>query len=361
MKYKPDIHKAMENTKKWWHRENIGRCAITVTAPKKQTAALKKPAMPKNAHDKWTDFEYIKSNVDYNLQRTFFGGEAMPVWSCGYPGHDSIPAFLGCDVLLDEETGWWKPIIGDGELNSYDIESLVIDSSNKWWRHSQKYHAFANECSDKNSMPSVPAMGGTGDTLAALRGTERLLFDLVEQPETVKKFEEHLMTQWIAVYSHYYEMHKAQNFGGSCNFFRCWAPGTFYIPSNDFSYMISTDMYERIFLDGLTRQIDFLDFSIYHVDGVEAFRHVDLLCGIKKLNALQILPGAGKPSPLYYMDILKKVQGCGKNLHISIPPHEVKTALDNLSSKGLMIDTFCENEEDARDLIDCAVKWSKFY
>jgi hypothetical protein len=73
------------------------------------------------------------------------------------------------------------------------------------------------------------------------------------------------------------------------------------------------------------------------VDGVGAFKHVDALCRLPGLHALHILPEEGKPSPLYYMDVLKKVQKAGKNLHINIPAHEVAAALGNLSAKGLYI------------------------
>ena len=105
-----------------------------------------------------------------------------------------------------------------------------------------------------------------------------------------------------------------------------------------------------------------IDYSLYHVDGVEAFRHVDLLCELDRLNGLQILPGAGKPSPLYYMDVLKKVQDHGKNLHIRFPAKELPEALENLSSKGLFIwITDCHSEEEADALIKYCEKNSRFY
>ena len=63
------------------------------------------------------------------------------------------------------------------------------------------------------------------------------------------------------------------------------------------------------------------------------------------------MPGAGKPSPLAYPDILYKVQRAGKNLHILISPEEVKTAPDMLSSRGLMIWTNANNREEAEDII----------
>jgi hypothetical protein len=59
------------------------------------------------------------------------------------------------------------------------------------------------------------------------------------------------------------------------------------------------------------------------------------------------------------MDILKKVQSKGKNLWISLQPSEIETALENLSARGLYIDTYCASEDEARELIKNCEKWSR--
>jgi hypothetical protein len=52
------------------------------------------------------------------------------------------------------------------------------------------------------------------------------------------------------------------------------------------------------------------------------------------------------------------VQRVGRNLHISIPPEEVETALAELSARGLFISTWCASETEARRLLDNAERWS---
>jgi hypothetical protein len=59
------------------------------------------------------------------------------------------------------------------------------------------------------------------------------------------------------------------------------------------------------------------------------------------------------------MDVLKKIQRAGKNLQIILPAEEVETALENLSSKGLLIVTRCKTEADARELLRKAGKLSR--
>ena len=357
--FKPDIIETLERYKMWWNREDFGRCAISIRAWK--GGGSEKPELPARVGDRWLDFDYLKAAAEYRLSNTEHIAEALPIWDGGYPGHDGMCAFLGCDIEFGPETAWVSPIIEEGELNEHDPNGLMYDFTNKWWLHSLKYHAFENECAAGKSIPAVAAMGATGDTLAALRTSNKLLYDVLDQPEAVKLFEARLMTLFIELYERYFQTHLPLSFGGSVNWMGLWAPGRFYIPQNDFSYMISPAMFKDLFLEPLIRQIEYLDYSIFHVDGIGVFNHVDMLCSIDKLNALQILPGAGKPSPLYYMNILKKVQSRGKNLHISIPPEEVVPALDNLSSKGLYIDTYCKTPEEGHRLLKLTEAHSRFY
>ena len=165
------------------------------------------------------------------------------------------------------------------------------------------------------------------------------------------------MDLWIKVYDRFYEIIRDSAQGSTC-WFNLWSPGKFYASQNDFSYMISTEMFEKLFIPTIRKQTDFLDHSVFHVDGIGAFNHVGVLCELANLQAFQILPGAGKPSPLHYMDVLKQVQAAGKNLHISIPASEVETALSELSAQGLFIATSCKTEQEARDLLAKAEKWS---
>ena len=118
-------------------------------------------------------------------------------------------------------------------------------------------------------------------------------------------------------------------------------------------------MFREIFLPVIHRQTEFLDYSIYHVDGVRAFAHVPALCELPQLQAIQILPGAGKPTPLHYAEILKTVQNAGKNLQITIPIEEVGQALNMLSAKGLFIHTNAATETEARDLLQKVKSWSQ--
>ena len=355
--YKEDWEDAKQRMLAWWAHENSGRCGMGVTAPRDEPTEIEvPPPQGDTPEDRWYDLDYLSAACEADHARTFYGGEAFPVWHVGYPGRASHAGCLGSRVELDWGTGWihTHPAMA-GE--TIDYESLRIDESSRALRFQLALLRRGAADAKGKSIPGVGAFGGCGDTLGSLRGTERLLYDVAERPGEVRAAELYLMDQWCRLYDRYHEITREAAEGSTC-WFDLWSPGKFYASQNDFSYMISPRMYEDIFLPALVRQLEFLDHSVYHVDGIGAFVHVDMLCGLDDLQALQILPGAGKPSPLHYMPVLKKVQAAGKNLHISIGPGEVKTALDELSARGLFIQTSCRTEAEAKDLLTKAERWS---
>ena len=63
----------------------------------------------------------------------------------------------------------------------------------------------------------------------------------------------------------------------------------------DFSAMISPVMFERFVVPSLSEQCAWLDRALYHLDGPDCVRHLDLLLQIPNLHAIQWTPGAGEP------------------------------------------------------------------
>ena len=353
--YKPDWEETQQRYRAWWAHEYFGRCAIAVTAPRAGVPELPPPACPATPYARWTDLDYAAACNEYEMSRTFYGGEAFPVWTVGYPGHMSIPIFLGCPLVLDFHTGWWQPVVTGESLD--EVLTLRVDRGGKWWNFTLQALERAVRESTRRSIPSIGAFGGCGDTLAALRGTDRLLLDVIDRPDEVVAAEAYLMEMWCEVYEEFYRIVHAASDGSTC-WFNFWSPGKTYAAQNDFSYMISPKMFRELFLPVIERQTRYLDHTVYHVDGIGAFAHVPALCELPRLQAIQILPGGGKPSALHYLDTLKTVQKAGKNLQIWLPANEVETALRELSARGLFISTWCDSEAEARELLAQVERWS---
>ncbi len=357
MKYKENWEETKTRYRDWWNHENRDRCLLSIKTRKANASCIPPPPEPASIRERWYDLDSISQRELYRMETLFFGAETLPIWSSGYSGLKALPTLLGCPVKLSMSTGWWDPILNDPDEISR--QNLSLNEDTEEYKLAMNSLRRGVQESRGKSLVSVGALGGSGDTLAGLRGTEQLLMDCIERPHQVRETEEFLMDIWIDFYDRCYEIIRKTD-EGSCGWFPLWAPGKFYAVQNDFSFNVGPDMFRDIFLPVIKRQIEFLDYAVYHVDGVNSFVHVDALCELPGLQALQILPGAGKPSPLHYLDILKKVQKAGKNLHISISANELEIALSELSSRGLFISTVASSETEARELISKAEKLSKF-
>jgi len=313
------------------------------------------PPEAESPEQKWYDLDWIARNREYHLARTFFGGEAVPIWDAGYSGVTGIPSLLGCPTVMDMDTSWSHPILTHPDR--IDVRRARMDESSDGFAFMLGMLHRAVEESRGKSIPSIGAFGGCGDTLAALRGTQQLLLDCIERPDEVRSADECLMDMWFEFYDRCLSIVNECSEGSIC-WFPLWSPGKFYSAHNDFSYNIGPEMFRDIFLPSIRRQTEFLGHTVYHVDGVNAFRHVDALCELPRLQAIQIAPGAGKPSPLYFAGVLSKVQAAGKNLHITIPPEETEQALSMLSARGLFIQTWTDTQAEAEELLKQAERWS---
>ena len=70
-------------------------------------------------------------------------------------------------------------------------------------------------------------------------------------------------------------------------------------------------MYEELVVGELLEELDFLDASIYHLDGPDALKHLDRLLAIDKLKGSNGFMEPDSPLPLIGFLYLK-IQDAGK-------------------------------------------------
>lgn len=211
----------------------------------------------------------------------------------------------------------------------------------------------AVEAGEGRYMVGLTDMHGGGDALAALRNPEDLCRDLIDCPQKVKEMMAFLTPLWFEVYEGQHNLIQ-RKMQGSTTWLPAWSPGRYYPTSCDFICMISQEMFREFFLDDIIAQVEWLDHSLFHLDGPGAIKHLDLLLEIPKLGGIQWVPGAGSPSMTHWIPLLKRIQAAGKNLHLSVASDEVLPLLSALSPKGLMLSTWCRTESEAKDLIRIA-------
>ncbi len=131
-----------------------------------------------------------------------------------------------------------------------------------------------------------------------------------------------------------------------------------YVPSNDFSCMISKAMFDDVFLPGIAAECRFYEASIYHLDGPTALQHLDSLLSIPQLNAIQWVYGAGHGRATDWLHVYRKIQAAGKGMQIWAAPDEVDTLMENLRPGGVWLGIGgVQDAEHGQHLIDMIAKW----
>ncbi len=205
------------------------------------------------------------------------------------------------------------------------------------------------------------------DVLAALRGTEELLIDMMDEPEGVMKALDEIYDAYLQCYDIIYDTVRTDEGISSYFCFSILGRGRISKVQCDFSAMISPSQYREFVVPTLRKQIKQLDHSLYHLDGPDAIRHLPAIMEIEELDALQWTAGAGQPdgaSPVWYK-VFDQVAAAGKGMWVQIYEGNVD---DWINSADRFIDRYGTkspyfifpgmSESDAYKLLDHAhAKW----
>lgn len=358
MKYKEDIEIVRKRLYAFWDREIIDRALISVIAPKESGACISMFQNPKDQTNEpeellkyWTDPETIYQNLVRRLEVTYFGGEAFPVafQNYGTSGHCN---YYGAVPTYGNDTIWFDAVWDD------------LQSPEKYYTEEPlKRHLEIAEYLTKNAndqyLVGMPDSTGTLDALGHLVGTEEMLMQLIEEPELVKRAIHVLNQGWRVTNEKFYQISKDLNKGGVHAWMHLMAPGRVTHMQCDMSVMFSSDLYRDIVMDELEEQMEWLEYPVYHFDGIEQEKHLDYLLDLPGLKAIQWTAVAGQPSAAHYLDVLQRIQNAGKGLIIMAPASDIKPLLEGLSAKGLYIHTEARNQEEAEEIIHYVERHSK--
>jgi hypothetical protein len=353
MLYKENWEDLKKRYIEYWNLENHDRPLISIKGIR-EGYAPKTIAQPETIARRWTDTEYVIKSAREEFSSQFYGAEAFPNL-CPNLGPDILGAILGDDMEFGINTCWSKHT-----MNDWENASFKFDPENKWWKKIKEMTAEITDDAQGDYLVGVTDLHPGADALVSLRGPENLSCDLYDYPEKVKPAIFEITEVLKRVYDELNNIIvKKQQ--GSTNWMGVWHPGRWYVTSCDFIGMISREMFKEFILDELIMEIDWLDASIFHLDGPGALKHLDDLLAIPKLKGIQWVYGAGQPTASHWIPVLKKIQDAGKLIHISAQPDDLDVLLEQLRPEGLLlsivpvVDDITGNhfftEEQAKDII----------
>ncbi len=356
MLYKDDWEKAKIRMRAWWAGELIDRAVIQVSAPRKGVKV-------RLEWDGWSLIHNLthpeKSFLEFEeyCKATYFGGEAFPnLWINLGPGITA--AYLGCSPHIAENTVWFE---ARKEKSWRDILTLRLNPANKWWKTTRELTRQALDYAAERFFVGITDLNSILNILGSLRGTQQLLIDLLDHPQEVKEATVRIMDIWFHCYEELLRITQ-RHVEGCSTCMGIWFPERGSDVQCDFAAMLSPHMFEELVVPHLQQQCRQLKHAFYHLDGPGQLAHIDLLLDIPELCGIQWVPGAGRPgvgSPKWF-PLYKRIQKKGKLLILQgMAKEDIGGVMREMSSRGLLISTQCDSQEEARELLGKVKDWTR--
>lgn len=294
--------------------------------------------------DFYTNPKTVAEREDGRIRSKIFPLDMLPL---AIPDINTLPLalYLGTEPKFAPNTIWYEHT----DISPDNDRDLIFSEDNHWYQNHIALFEESVKASRGEYLIGLPAVVPNLDVLVELRGAQNLLMDLVTDPEWVHEKLAQLNTVFQEVYSRMLPYCTDAKGWSTQGYFMFRGPGKVGLSHCDTASLISVQMFEEFVVPYLTEQCNFLDYSLYHVDGPDAVRSVDPLLEIPSLNALEFTPGPQVPSggkPCWY-DFYKKIKAAGKGVQaVEILPDEVEPLLDEVGPEGMYIMVEFETEEE---------------
>ncbi|MGA2796829.1 MAG: hypothetical protein ABSE63_04555 [Thermoguttaceae bacterium] len=310
-----------------WGAPETDRCLHEQVSP---------PLRPDTLDDRYCNAAFRAAENHYRLSHSIFPLDVLPTATTDL-GPGSLALFLGSRPGFAEETVWFYPVF-ETDPAPEKLPPLRFDPANPWWRTTEDIISRCAALARGKYLVGCPDLIENLDVLASLRGSQTLLFDLVERPEWVERKIREINEVWFAAYQRIYDLIKLPDDSSAYGAFYIWGPGKVAKVQCDASAMISPKMYGRFVVPTLSAQCQWLDHSLYHLDGTEAIVHLDALLGIEALDAVEYTPQAGIETGGHkrWHEMYRRILAAGKSVQVvNVELNEVQPLLDNLGPKGV--------------------------
>ena len=353
--FKPNFELSLQRMDAFWERELIDRPVVQFALPKSKKDYYPLPVLDhSDPRLRWLDAGYQAELALATLSNFEFLGDTLPV---AFPnlGPDVFAAFYGCSLeFADTGTSWSKPI-----LDEISEEPLFLNRTSEYWIALEEMTDALFEIGKGRFLVGLTDLHPGGDCLAALRGPQNLAVDLLENPDAISHWMKRITTDYLTTYEHFYQRLVARGQPISTTWTTLASRGRFYMPSCDFSTMISPKMFAHFFLPAICEEVAFLDHAMYHLDGPGALRHLDLLLDVPGLQAIQFVPTESDAAFLKWVHVYRRIQNAGKALQVSCTFAEIKDVTDLLRPEGIYLAVKdVPGHDEAQAMIRNLEKWS---
>ncbi len=349
-----DWEERIDRQDAFWENRVIDRPVASISIPADNPHYPPPPAKRHKSHrERWWDTEYVVEHALHSVMNRQYLGDSLPHCMPNL-GPEVFSAFFGAELQYGERTAWSEPCLTDWD----DEDRISFSWDSHYLKKIDELTDALLETGRGRFYTGITDLHPGADAIAAFRDPARLAMDMIECPDRITEMLEHVTDVFCGVYDYFHQ--RLRNAGQAvCTWAGIVSTAKWYVPSNDFSCMISNDMFRRIFLPGLERECRHLEASIYHLDGPGALHQLDSILGIDELNAIQWVYGAGNGPASKWMEVYKKCREAGKGIQVFLRPEELDLFMQEFGPEGLWL-AFdgVKDRETADRIFTKLLKWT---
>jgi hypothetical protein len=345
---KPDFERACTHWHAVWNHDIIDRPCTLVTARKTDVTGRFWGMAPVDG-----DLEQIVAEFDGVLAGHAFLGEAMPAFRPGF-GPDQMAAFVGAPLTVSQDsddTSWSEKIVDDWDA----FLPLEIDDNNYYWQRMTQFHAIAAEHFKGRCLLAEIDMHSNIDLLEGLRGAQRLLFDMIDTPDTIERAMLQARALFTRVSDRFDEFGDKQSLGTTCAL-PMYDRGRYNRIQADFIALLNPALFRRFVLPALVEEARSLNRSCFHLDGPDALKHLDDILAIEEIDAVQWVSGAGSSPQLEWPEVLHKIQAADKIILLHLSVEEVRRIHGTYRPELLVYDVQADSVDEGQKLLQWLTK-----
>lgn len=259
-------------------------------------------------------------------------------------------AFLGGKVDFEENTTFQHQICEEFD----DFRNLKLDKDNLWIHLVAGGMKYMREKWGEYIPVRLRGGDGPSDIANAIRGNE-LFYDIYDYPDELNE----LMDLCVDAVNFTMDQQKKEATrigGGFINGFGIWMPeNSIGHLSEDFSTMISTDVYEEFFYPALQKLVKPYDMAMLHVHSLGQ-RMIPFFAEIPQIKIMEISSDPGQDRAV---EVIRKYQKQLEDKVIVVAPkyEELLEMGDIFEAAKTVVWYYAKDEEDAKRALAAVEKY----
>lgn len=246
---------------------------------------------------------------------------------------------------------------GIREMDGFSLHK----EDNPWYQKYIEFSRILTEFAEDRFSVSQPILRGVSDTLGSLVGPTQMIYNMMDDEELVASAFRTVAEGQRELIADQYKVTRPFRGGYSFGLYRVWAPGKVMWFQEDLSALLSPDMFEEFLVETSERIIAGYDYTMMHLHS-NAFRHLDLVCGLKDLAVVQLNKDLMGPPVREMIPACRQVLEAGKRVFLGMSEmsrEDIDAVYEGLPHRGIVLNIVPEGRKDAEQIMEyiCSKNW----